>query len=66
MIELSVTVKGDTETGDDCTYKQKFLIHDIFEMMDTDPVIKGCIEQTLANAKITPDDIRVRALMVVK
>jgi len=58
--ELTVTVKGE-----DSTFKQKFLIYDDFVMNENDPVIKNHVEEALANAKIEPDDIKVRCLMVM-
>lgn len=60
MIELSVTIKGE-----DSTYKQKFLIYDSIRLEESDPVIKRCIEEALSNAKIQPEDIKVRALLQV-
>ena len=61
MRELSVTVKGI-----ESSYKQKFLVYDQFCFDEEDPVIKDCIKEALSNAKIEPEDIKVRALMVVK
>jgi hypothetical protein len=58
--ELTVTVKGE-----DSTFKQKFLIYDDFVMNENDPVIKNHVKEALANAKIEPDDIKVRCLMVM-
>ncbi len=59
--ELTVTIKGDEQT-----YKQKFLLYDEYQMNEEDPIVKKCIDEALANAKIEPDDIKVRALLVVR
>ena len=59
--ELSITIKGDEQT-----YKQKFLIYDQFMWLETDPIIKNCIDEALSNTKIEPEDIKVRGLLVVK
>lgn len=61
MKELTVTIKGAEQT-----YKQKFLIYEDFTFDENDSVIKKCIDEALANAKIDPEDIKVRALLVVK
>lgn len=59
--EVSVTIKGE-----ESTFKQKFLIYDEFAMNEKDPVIKACVDQALANSKVVPDDIKVRALLVLR
>ena len=63
MTELTVTIKGETESGEPSSYKQMFLLYDEFTWSETDPVIKKCVEETLANTKIQPDDIKVRAII---
>lgn len=59
--ELTVTIKSV-----EASYKQKFLLHDLYTLSSADPVVKHCIDETLANSKIEPEDISVRALLVVK
>lgn len=66
MVEISISVKGETESGEDSTYKQKFVCYEKVFCDVEDETIKGYIEQTLDNAKIKPDDIKVRMLMVVQ
>jgi len=60
MIELTVTIKGE-----DSTFKQKFLIYDPVTMTRDDPIIKDCIETALDSAKITPESIKIKTLMLV-
>ncbi len=69
--ELTVTIKGS-----ESTYKQKFLLYDVFEWTEDDPAIKACIEKAIANHKIEPEqdkdgsfadvDIKVRGLLVIQ
>lgn len=59
--ELTITVKGE-----DSTYKQKFLIYEDIVLSETDDTVKDCIDQALACAKIEPDSISIRCLLVLK
>ena len=56
---LTVTVK----TIEDGTYKKKFMMHQPSAFDPTDPEVKICIEQTIAEVKGTPDDVKIRASM---
>lgn len=57
--ELSVTIKGQNENGDDKRLVTKYLIYDDYTTNENDPIIKDCIEKTLANFNGEPDDITV-------
>lgn len=61
MTELTVTIKGA-----ESSYKQKFLLYDSYSFNENDPVIKQCVEEALANAKIEPEDIKVRGLLQLR
>lgn len=61
MTEITVIIKGTEQT-----YKQKFIVYEPFTWAWDDPVIKGMIDQALANAKIEPEDIKVRGVIQVK
>lgn len=61
MVELNITIKGE-----ESSYKQKFLVYEEIVFKEDDPVIKKCLNEALSNAKIEPDDIKIRALMVVQ
>ena len=63
MVELTITIKGNEQT-----YKQKFLTYEPFQMTDTDPYICQCIAESMSNAKIDPEDlkIKVRAALEVQ
>lgn len=61
MVELTVSFKSE-----ESTFKQKFLLYETFSLKDDDPVVKKCIHEALQNAKIEPDSIKVRALLVVE
>ena len=59
--ELTVTVRGEERS-----YKQQFLLYEDFGWNEEDPIIKQCVEEALSNAKIEPEDIKVRALLVLR
>lgn len=61
MTELTITIKGE-----ESTFKQKFLIYEEYAMSENDPLIKKCVEEALSNAKIEPEDIKVRSLLVLR
>ena len=61
MIELTVSIKGV-----ECSFKHKFLIYEEVYLSEQDPIVKTCIEEALSTAKIVPEDIKVRALLIVK
>ena len=65
MIELTVSIKGETAAGEDSTYRQKSLVYEDVTMNDDDPIIKECVEQALKNSTIQPDKITIRILMAV-
>ena len=58
VFELTVTIKGS-----ESSYKQKFLVYEKFTWSEHDPVIKQCVDEALANAKIEPENIKVRSLI---
>lgn len=59
--ELTVTIKGEERS-----YKQQFLLYEEFKWDENDPIIKQCVDEALSNAKIEPEDIKVRALLVLR
>lgn len=59
--ELTVTIKGD-----ESSYKQKFLVYDEMEWHEDDVVIRKCVEESLNNARIEPEKITVRGLLIMK
>ena len=60
MTEITVTIKGE-----ESSFKQKFLLYDKYEFSEDDGTIKNCIAIALSNSKIEPEEIKVRALLVV-
>lgn len=58
--ELTVTIKSD-----DGTYKQKFMLHDIYTISPDDIIVKQCIEEAIANTKIMPDSVKIKISMEV-
>lgn len=64
--ELTVSIKGTTEGGEDSSYKQKFLLHAEFVWSENDETIAECVKQAKANSKIIVEDIKVRAVIEYK
>lgn len=58
-IELVVIIKDPERT-----LKKDFLIYEPVMLVDTDPVIKQCVNETLAEFKGEPEDIKIRVTMV--
>lgn len=61
VTEITITIKGE-----DSSYKQKFLEYEAFSFSQDDPIIKAHIAEALSNAKIVPENIKVRATIQVK
>jgi len=60
MIELTVTIKGE-----DSTFRQKSLVYETVVFNENDPIIKNHVEEALNNFNQIPEDIKIRALMVI-
>lgn len=60
-IELTVTVK-DSER----TLKREFLIYEPITFVDTDPIISRHVKESLEEFKGEPDDVKIRAVMILK
>lgn len=52
--ELKVTIKDEEKK-----IEKKYLIYDIYQADEGDPIIKDCIEETLENFDGEPSDITV-------
>ena len=60
-IELTVTIKDS-----DRTLKRDFLIYEDVTLVDHDPIIMKCINETVEEFKGEPDYVRIKAIMVFK
>lgn len=60
-VELTVVLK-DAER----TYRQKFLEYDQVSMIACDKTIERCIQEARTNFEGEPEDIQVKALLVVR
>lgn len=60
-IELTVTVKDS-----DRTLKKEFLVYEPITFVDTDPMISRIVKESLEEFKGEPDDIKIRAVMILK
>lgn len=55
MTELTVILKDS-----DRTYKQKFLIYDVYNTSEDDPTILKCIQEAKQNFDGEPESIQVK------
>lgn len=60
-IELSITIKDDERT-----LKREFLVYEPVTFVVDDPTIVSCLNETLEEFKGEPEDIKVRAMMVLQ
>jgi hypothetical protein len=61
-VELVITVKDEEKRR----LTREFLVYEAITLTDTDPVIDKCLKEVLDEFKGEPDDIKVKALMVLK
>ncbi len=55
MSELTVILKDS-----DRTYRQKFLVYDLYSVVDDDPIILRCIEEAKKNFDGEPENIQIK------
>lgn len=61
ITELTVTIKNP-----EASYKQKFMLYEPYQLTSDDPIVKKCIDETLANSKLEPEDISVRVFLSIQ
>lgn len=59
--EVTVIVKNP-----EASYRQKFMVYENYTVTPEDPILKQCIDETLSNSKIEPEDIDVKIHMTVQ
>lgn len=60
--ELTITIKD--EEGKKLT--RPYLIYETFTLDETDPIIDKCLKELLEEFEGEPDDIRIKAVKVIK
>lgn len=60
-IELTVTIK-DAERK----LTKDFNIYEMVTFIDTDPIIERCVKEVIDEFKGEPEDIKIKAIMVLK
>lgn len=60
-IHLTVNVKDDSKL-----LKKDFLIYESIFLDEEDPIINKCVKETLDEFKGEPEDIKVKALMILR
>jgi len=58
--EITVVLKSD-----DGRYTQKFLVYEAFQCNPDDVIIKGCIDEALANTKLVAESVKIKISMEV-
>ncbi len=58
--EITVIIKDEEKT-----LRSKYLIYETYTAEEDDPIIKDCIEKTLANFDGDPSDIRVQITLEI-
>lgn len=61
MSELTVILKDDHRT-----YREKFLLYEIFSVTDEDATIKNCINEAMKNFDGNPESITVKISLVIQ
>ena len=61
-IEITVTIKD----SDKRRLSREFLVYETVTLTPEDPTVDRCVKELLEEFKGEPDDIKVKALMVLK
>lgn len=62
MIELTITIRDEEKRK----LSKEFLVYEPITLDPNDPVIEKCLKELLDEFKGEPDDIKVKALMVLQ
>lgn len=61
-IELIITIRDEENRK----LSKPFLIYEPVTLVDNDPIIVKCLKELLEEFKGEPDDIKLKAIMVLK
>lgn len=61
-IELVITIRDE----EDRKLSKPFLIYEPVTLIDSDPIIMRCLKELLEEFKGEPDDIKLKATMVLR
>lgn len=61
-LELTITVKDEEKRK----LTREFLVYEPVTFVESDPVINKCVKEILAEFKGEPEDIKVKAMMVLR
>jgi hypothetical protein len=61
-IEISITIRDEEKKK----LTKPFLIYETVTLSADDPVIRQCVEECLQEFKGEPEDIKVRAVLILK
>lgn len=60
--ELTITIKDEEKRK----LSKAFLLYEPVTLTETDPVIDKCLKEVLEEFKGEPEDVKIRATMVLK
>lgn len=61
-IELMVTIKDEEKRK----LSREFLVYEQVTLSEDDPIIDKCVKEVLEEFKGEPDDIKIKAVMVLR
>jgi len=61
-IELTITIKDEEKRK----LTKEFLVYEPVTFTETDPTIDKCLKELLEEFKGEPDDIKIRATMILR
>ena len=61
-IELTITIKDE----EDRKLSKPFLIYEPVTLVEDDPIIQQCLKELLEEFKGRPDDVKLKATMVLR
>lgn len=62
-VELMITMQQDEEKR---KHSREFVVYEEITWVPEDPVINKCVKEILDEIKWEPDDIKVRATMILR
>jgi hypothetical protein len=61
-IELTITISDEEKRK----LTREFLVYEPVTLVENDPIIEKCVKEILEEFKGEPDDIKIRAVMILR
>lgn len=62
VVEISITIKDEEKKR----LVKPFLIYEPITLTETDPIIQKCVQECLQEFKGEPDEIKIRAVLILR